>query len=84
MTDYKKLSELYALLDHFLRMKRDISEARENPQTKAHIFKLDVHPNVNSMALMASKLKHREQLLSIVDAEIEETQQNISQLSSEK
>lgn len=84
MTDYKKLSELYALLDHMLRMKRDISEARENPQTKDHLFNLDVHLRCNSMALMASKVKHREQLLSILENEIKETQQNISQLSSEE
>ena len=84
MTDYKKLSELYAELEKLTRIKRDISEARENPQTKDHLFKLDVSPQCNSMALLASKVKHREQLLSIIEDEIKETQQNISQLSSKE
>lgn len=84
MNDYKKLSELYAELDKLIYMKRDISEAKENPQTKDHIFKLDIHPRVNSLSIMGCKVKYKKELLDILDNEIKETQQNISQLLREE
>ncbi len=84
MNDYKKLSELYAELEKLTYMKRDISEARENPQTRDHIFNLDIHPRVNSCSMMGCKVKYKKELLSILDNEIKETQQNISQLLIEE
>lgn len=82
MTDYKKLSELYAELDKLLFMRHDILDARENLQTKDHIFELDISPRINSRSLSASKIEYKEQLLYILDGEIKKRQQIISQLSS--
>lgn len=84
MADYKKLSELYAGLDKLIYMRRDISEAKENPQTKDHVFKLDIHPRINSLAIMGCKVKYKNELLYIVDNEIKEIQQDIAQLSIER
>lgn len=84
MADYKKLSELYAELDKLIYMKRNISEARENPQTKDHIFELDISPRINSRSIMGCKVKYRSELLHILDNEIKERQRDISQLSCEK
>lgn len=84
MTDFKKLSELYAELDRLAYMKRNVSEARENPQTLDHLFKLDSSPHVNSRAILACKVKYKNELLVIFDNEIKERQQDISQLLSEK
>lgn len=84
MNDYKKLSDLYAELDKLIYIKRDVSEAKENPQTKDHLFELDIHPRVNSRRIMGCKVKYRKELLHIIDHEIKEIKHYISQLSSEK
>lgn len=84
MPDYKKLSALYAELDQLIYIKRNISEATENPQTQDHIFKLDISPRVNSRSILGCKVKYRDELLRILDNEIKEAQQEILQLSTEK
>ena len=84
MNNYKKLSALYYELDELLHIKRNISEAKINPQNKDHIFKLDMRPRYNSLSIMGCKIKHKIELLNIVDNEIKQRQLDISQLLSEK
>lgn len=84
MNDYKKLSGLYAELHNLFFMKRNISQAKVESQFTSHLFKLDVSPYVNSCFLMGDKTKYKNELLHILDNEIKERQQAITQLTSDK
>jgi len=84
MNDYKKLSVLYAELENLSFMRRFISEAKVNPQTVDHIFDLHFPARLNRRILTGDVTKYKKELLYILDNEIKERQQAITQLSSEK
>ena len=81
MADYKQLSKLYNDLEDLTFIKRNVTEARENPQTQDHIFKLDVSPRVNSRSLLGCKIKYRKELLAIIGGEITDIKERIKQIS---
>lgn len=84
MTDFKKLSELYAELENLSFMRRFISEATVNIQTKDHHFNLNFPAQINRRTLIGDVTKYKKELLYIVDNEIKERRQQIALLSSEK
>ncbi len=81
MSDYKQLSKLYNDLGDLAYIKRNVTEARENPQTQDHIFKLDVSPRVNSRSFLGCKIKYRKELLVIIEGEITDIKERIKQIS---